>query len=112
MVRQRPGCTDVPGLHKRIRVDHHDHYPGIFEGWDLSVPISFSRPLKGRTITGGVGGEGDMRGSIGANFTYKRNLQVGVTYMGYFGNAEVVNQREFRALTDRDQLSLVMKYSF
>ena len=87
-------------------------YPGIFEGWDLSVPISFSRPLKGRTITGGVGGEGDMRGSIGANFTYKRNLQVGVTYMGYFGNAEVVNQREFRALTDRDQLSLVMKYSF
>ncbi len=87
-------------------------YPGIFEGWDLSVPISLSRQLKGRTITGGVGGEGDMRASIGANFTYRRNLQVGLTYMGYFGNAEVVNQREFRALTDRDQLSLVMKYSF
>jgi hypothetical protein len=87
-------------------------YPGIFEGWDLSIPISLSRQLKGRTITGGVGGEGDMRASIGATFTYQRNLQVGLTYMGYFGDAEVVNQREFRALTDRDQLSLVMKYSF
>ena len=87
-------------------------YPGIFEGWDLTVPISFSRQLKGRTITGGVGGEGDMRASIGANFTYQRNLQVGLTYMGYFGNAEVSNMREFRPLTDRDQLSLVMKYSF
>ena len=87
-------------------------YPGIFEGWDLSVPISLSRQLKGRTITGGVGGEGDMRASIGANFTYQRNLQVGLTYMGYFGKAEVANMREFRPLTDRDQLSLVMKYSF
>ncbi len=87
-------------------------YPGIFEGWDLTVPISFSRQLKGRTITGGVGGEGDMRASIGANFTYQRNLQVGLTYMGYFGSAEVANMREFRPLTDRDQLSLVMKYSF
>jgi hypothetical protein len=87
-------------------------YPGIFEGWDLSVPISLSRQLKGRTITGGVGGEGDMRASIGANFTYQRNLQVGLTYMGYFGKAEVANMREFRPLTDRDQLSLVLKYSF
>ena len=76
------------------------------------MPISLSRQLKGRTITGGVGGEGDMRASIGANFTYQRNLQVGLTYMGYFGNAEVSSMREFRPLTDRDQLSLVMKYSF
>jgi len=33
-------------------------------------------------------------------------------YMGYFGNTEVASMREFRPLTDRDQLSLVMKYSF
>ncbi len=45
-----------------------------------------------------------IRATIGANFTYQRNLQVCVAYMGYFGNAEVVSQREFRALTDRDQL--------
>ncbi len=87
-------------------------YPGIVEGWDLSVPISVSRQLKGRTITGGVGGEGDTRGSISANFTYNRNLQVGLAYMGYFGDPETVNQRRVKLLTDRDQLSLVMKYSF
>lgn len=87
-------------------------YPGVFEGWDLSVPISLSRQLQGRTLTGGVGGEGDTRGSIGANFTYNRNFQIGLTYLGYFGKAETVDQKKINLLTDRDQLSLVMKYSF
>ncbi|MBS0370820.1 MAG: DUF1302 family protein [Proteobacteria bacterium] len=87
-------------------------YPGVFEGWDLSVPISLSRQLQGRTLTGGVGGEGDTRGSIGANFTYNCNFQIGLTCLGYFGKAETVDQKKINLLTDRDPLSLVMKYSF
>ncbi|WP_343316268.1 DUF1302 domain-containing protein [Aromatoleum anaerobium] len=87
-------------------------YPGVFTGWDLAVPISYSQQLRGRTILGGVGGEGDIRYSIGANFTYNRNFQIGMTYLGYAGDAEVANLKKQRLQTDRDQLSLVMKYSF
>lgn len=86
-------------------------YPGIFEGWDLNIPISYSRQLKGRTLVGGVGGEGDSRYSLGATFTKGGNFSIGVTYLGFLGKAST-NLKTNRLLTDRDQLSLVAKYSF
>ncbi len=87
-------------------------YPGIIENWELGVPISYSRQLKGRTLQGNLGmGEGDHRLSVGATMTYRRNLQVGLTYLGYFGDASLDPVKN-RQLTDRDQLSLVVKYTF
>lgn len=87
-------------------------YPGIFENWELGVPISYSRQLKGRTLQGNLGmGEGDHRLSVGATMTYRRNLQVGLTYLGYFGDASLDPVKN-RQLTDRDQISMVMKYTF
>ncbi len=86
-------------------------YPGIFEGWDLTVPISYSQQIKGRTLTGGVGGQGDRRFSVGANFTFRGNLQLGVNYLGFLGDADVALKTN-RLLTDRDQLSFIAKYSF
>jgi len=86
-------------------------YPGIFEGWDLTVPISYSQQLSGRTLLGGVGGKGDKRYSIGASFVRRGNLSIGVTYLGYAGGASL-DAVENRLLADRDQLSLNMKYSF
>ena len=87
-------------------------YPGIIENWELGVPISYSRQLKGRTLQGNLGmGEGDHRLSVGATMTYRRNLQVGLTYLGYFGDASLGPVKN-RQLTDRDQLSLVVKYTF
>ncbi len=86
-------------------------YPGIFEGWDLTVPVSYSQQLAGRTLLGGVGGKGDKRYSIGASFLRKSNLSVGVTYLGYMSDASDDALRS-RLLTDRDQLSLNLKYSF
>jgi len=86
-------------------------YPGLFEGWDLTVPISYSQQLSGRTLLGGVGGKGDKRYSIGASFVRRGNLSVGVTYQGYMGDASL-DPVKFRPLADRDQLSLNMKYSF
>ena len=85
-------------------------YPGIFEGWDLSVPISYSRQLMGRTLIGGVGGQGDARYSLGVTFTKGGNFSIGLTYLGFLGGAstDILNNR---LLTDRDQLSLVMKYA-
>ena len=92
-------------------------YPGIFENWELGTTVAYSRQLQGRTLLGGVGGEGDHRLSVGATMTYRRNFQVGLTYLGYFGSANpgrigVDDIKSFRGLTDRDQLSLVMKYTF
>jgi hypothetical protein len=87
-------------------------YPGIIENWELGVPISYSRQLSGRTLQGNLGmGEGDHRLSVGATMTYRRNLQIGLTYLGYFGKADLDPVKN-RQLTDRDQLSLVMKYTF
>jgi hypothetical protein len=86
-------------------------YPGIIENWELGTNVAYARQLKGRTILGGVGGTGDHRLSVGATMTYKRNFQVGLTYLGYFGEASL-DPIKYRALTDRDQLSLTMKYSF
>ena len=86
-------------------------YPGVFEGWDLSVPIAVSRQLRGRSLTGGVGGQGDTRYSIGATFTRHSNLSVGLSYLGYLGDASL-DPRTERKLVDRDQLSLVVKYAF
>lgn len=86
-------------------------YPGIIENWELGTQYAYSHQLAGRTLLGGVGGEGDRRLSIGATMTYRRNFQVGLTYLGYFGDANL-DAKTFRALVDRDQLSLTMKYSF
>ncbi len=86
-------------------------YPGIATGWDLMIPISYSQQLRGRTILGGVGGEGDKRYSIGATFTRNSNLSVDVTYVGNIGEASLEPKTE-RAETDRDQLSVTVKYVF
>jgi hypothetical protein len=87
-------------------------WPGIVEGWDLSVPISYSRQLDGRTLIGtSLNGEKDERYSIGATFTRQGNLSLGVTYLGYNGDASLATPGN-RLSTDRDQLSFNAKYSF
>lgn len=86
-------------------------YPGVMEGWDLTIPINYSQQIYGRTLAGGVGGEGDARYSVGAVFTYKGNLSLSATYLGFLGK-ESTDPIANRLLTDRDQLSLVAKYAF
>lgn len=86
-------------------------YPGLTESWDLNVPISYSRQLSGRTLLGGVGGEGDTRYSIGAAFTRHGNLSISLTYLGYPGTASL-DPKKNRLSTDRDQLSVAVKYAF
>ena len=87
-------------------------YPGLFEGWDLTVPISYQQQLSGRTLIGSFGGgKGDKRYAIGATFVRKGNMSVGVNYLGYLSDASLDPLR-YRPLADRDQLSLNLKYSF
>ncbi len=86
-------------------------YPNLFEGWDLNVALAYSNQISGRTLVGGVGGEGDQRFSVGFNFVRLSNLSMGLTWLGFLGDAST-DIKEFRPLVDRDQLSLVAKYSF
>lgn len=87
-------------------------YPGIAEGWDLSVPISYSHQLRGRSLVGSFGGgQGDRRYSVGATFTKNNNLSLSVAYVGYLGSASLGAKTD-RSMVDRDQLSFTMKYMF
>lgn len=87
-------------------------YPGIFEGWDLTVPISYQSQIRGRAMVGTFGGgQGDSRLSIGATFVRKSNFSVNVTYTNYLGNPSTDALRS-HLMADRDQLSMTMKYSF
>ena len=87
-------------------------YPGIFEGWDLTVPISYQSQISGRSTVGTFGGgQGDSRLSIGATFVRKSNLSINVAYINYLGNPSTDGLR-YRTMTDRDQLSVTAKYSF
>lgn len=87
-------------------------YPGITESWDLSVPLAYSHQISGRTLTGGIGGEGDHRFSVGADFTHRSGVQVGVNYLTYMGDADADIPVEQKLLTDRDNISLSVKYAF
>lgn len=86
-------------------------YPGVFSGWDLSVPINWSQVVDGNTPLKGAisGGQGDRRLSVGSTFKYQGNFQINATYAAYLGDANPVKGR---SLTDRDLLSLAAKYSF
>lgn len=86
-------------------------YPGVFEGWDLAVPLRYQQQLKGRTLVNSSMGEGDKRVSIGASFTRLGNLNIAITYDGFLGKPSL-DATKYRALTDRDQLSMTVKYSF
>lgn len=127
------GVTDVDALHKGGQVyDKYDYktsgnyqsktataytvqaafsYPGVFSGWDLSVPVSFSHVIDGKTPLQGAigGGQGDRRLSVGSTFKRLGNLELNATYVAYMGEASV---RRNRQVTDRDQLSFSAKYSF
>ncbi len=88
-------------------------YPGITESWDMGIPISYSNQLSGRSITGGVGGEGDHRLSVGADFTHHRSgIQLGIKYLAYMGDPDVDEAYKQRTLSDRDNVSLTAKYAF
>ena len=85
-------------------------YPGVFQGWDLEVPFSFSNVFSGSTpMSGSISGvRGDRRLSAGTTFKYLGNLELGLRYISYLGEADPVN----RPFADRDYATFSMKYTF
>ncbi|MGR5320257.1 DUF1302 domain-containing protein [Vibrio sp. DNB22_19_1] len=88
-------------------------YPSFSEGWGLSIPIGYTGQISGRTLTGGVGGEGDHRARVGAELTHNEsNILLTLQYAGYFGNPDVGDPIKERPLSDRDNISFTAKYAF
>ncbi|WP_065758666.1 DUF1302 domain-containing protein [Pseudomonas defluvii] len=85
-------------------------YPGVFQGWDLEVPVRFSNVFSGSTpMAGSISGvQGDRRMSIGTTFKYLGNLEVGMNVTSYLGAADAIK----RPFADRDYATFSMKYTF
>ena len=85
---------------------------GIFDGWDMQIPMSFSGVGRGHgSLLSGLGslmGPNDRRASVGVSFTYLQNIQFGLTYSAYFGAPDFKD----RPYQDRDNLGLTVKYNF
>ena len=91
----------------------------IFSGVDMKYQASFGALVKGNpSISGQFGpiyGEGDQRLGVGFGFQYLQNLEVGVSYQKFFGDAgkfvresPVVFQNPY---SDRDYVTLNFKYN-
>ncbi|MEK6194019.1 MAG: DUF1302 domain-containing protein, partial [Deltaproteobacteria bacterium] len=82
-------------------------YFNIANGLDLQVPIALGYNPWGATSYAISGfSEGAHSASIGANFTYLGVYKVGLGYTVFWGDVED------NAKTDRDYISLNLKYTF
>lgn len=84
----------------------------VFDGWDMRIPLSYQKALKGRSplnaAFGSLFDEGDKRLGIGVEFTRLQRLTLGINYSGFFGDAHFFD----RPLADRDTLGVNVRYSF
>ena len=89
----------------------------LVPGWDFSMPISYGYLFYGNpSMSGAFGplyGEGDQRLGVGVSMRYLQNLQVGVSYNMFFGDADkTIGESTLKANTyvDRNYLSFNVKY--
>ncbi|RQW29730.1 DUF1302 family protein [Rhodobacteraceae bacterium CH30] len=82
-------------------------YPGIVPGWDLKVPIR-GVWIQGMTpISTLADAGGNFQYSVGTEWKYLGNLELGLTYVGFTRPDPV-----YRKLGDRDYVSAYAKYTF
>ncbi|MNY09360.1 hypothetical protein D3C86_1422740 [compost metagenome] len=82
-------------------------YPSLFSGWDLTTKVFWNQNVSGSAYSGL--GRDEKRITVGGDFKYLGNFQVGMTYVGYLGSADIANGR---TLADRDYVSLNAKYTY
>jgi hypothetical protein len=125
-VHDRPGIIAV-GNGDSLFYDHNSWafqtlaIPGksnVFNGWDLSTPLSLGMIVKGNPSMpgafGAFGGAGDLRLSVGASLQYLQNLQFSLSYSFFFGNPEQNVGQSFikqNPFVDRDYLTFSVKYT-
>ncbi|MGO4156305.1 DUF1302 domain-containing protein [Cupriavidus sp. YAF13] len=87
-------------------------YLNIFNGWDMTVPLTYAHEFSGKSAVAGAFGSltgyGDRRASVGVTFKYLNNLELNLTYAMFLSTANIVN----RPLADRSYAAFNAKYSF
>lgn len=87
-------------------VSFESEFNGVAPGVDLTVPVNLSQGVDGKSSLPGTFSEGASSLGVSAQFTYLNNFQTEIGYTAFFGDVED------NALTDRDFVSLNVKYSF
>ncbi|MFW0759002.1 DUF1302 domain-containing protein [Pseudomonas sp. H11T01] len=82
-------------------------YPSIADGLDLSTKVVWTQNVDGSAYQGL--GRAEKRLTVGGDFKYLGNFQVGMSYVAYLSSPDVA---QGRLLADRDYLSLNAKYTF
>ena len=82
-------------------------YPSVFTGWDLSLNATWQQNLDGSAYQGL--GRDEKTLTLGADFSYMGNFEVGATWVNYLSSPDV---DKGRLMADRDYLSFNVKYTF
>ncbi|MQU04146.1 DUF1302 family protein [Pseudomonas helleri] len=82
-------------------------YPSIFNGVDLNTKVVWTQNVDGSAYQGL--GRDEKRLTVGGDFKYLGNFQVGITYVVYLSSPDIA---QGRLMADRDYLSLNAKYAF
>lgn len=82
-------------------------YPAISDGLDLTTKVVWTQNVDGSAYQGL--GRDEKRLTVGGDFKYLGNFQVGLTYVAYLSLPDVA---QGRLLADRDYLSFNAKYTF
>jgi len=84
-------------------------YPNLFNGWDLTTKAIWTQNIDGSGMASAGLGRDEKRLTLGADFKYLGNMQVGLTWVNYLSSA---NLNKGRTMADRDYVSLSAKYTF
>jgi len=82
-------------------------YPSIANGLDLTTKLVWTQNVDGSAYQGL--GRDEKRLTVGGDFKYLGNFQVGLTYVAYLSSPDVA---QGRLMADRDYLSFNAKYTF
>ncbi|MFK8331018.1 DUF1302 domain-containing protein [Pseudomonas sp. BJa5] len=82
-------------------------YLGIADGLDLTTRVVWTQNVDGSAYQGL--GRDEKRLTVGGDFKYLGNFQVGLTYVAYLSSPDIA---QGRLLADRDYLSFNAKYTF
>lgn len=82
-------------------------YPSIANGLDLTTKVVWTQNVDGSAYQGL--GRDEKRLTVGGDFKYLGNFQVGLTYVAYLSSPDIA---QGRLMADRDYLSFNAKYTF
>lgn len=82
------------------------YFYSIFPSLDVSIPLTFKHKVNGDSSLPATWNDDENEISLGFDFTYNQDINFGIKYTEYLGDADDY------AKSDRDNLSFTIKYTF